>query len=117
MRKKDICTREDILREQEILKHEPDMMNDVKHWVITHKEWKEWKSKHKQIKQEQKINKRQLEKTQQETQKIRCVETGEVYKNVKDVQKKTGLGCKIVWKACKDNLSSLVGGYHWEFVE
>ena len=53
MNKKSICTREDILREQERLKHEPDMMKDVKRWVITHREWKEWKKKQKQIKQEQ----------------------------------------------------------------
>lgn len=56
MNKKNTCTREDILREQELLKHEPDMMNDVKRWIITHREWKEWKKKQKQEQQNKEDN-------------------------------------------------------------
>ena len=114
MSRKNTCTREDILKAQEVLKKEPFMLDDVENWSYKVRDVKirPKKSNPKPLN----YNSRNVE-LQREKQKIRCVETGEVYKNVKDVQKKTGLGCKIIWRACRDNLSSLIGGYHWEFVE
>lgn len=47
MKKECVCTREDILKAQEIMKKEPEFLDDVENWSYIVHEQKEEKPKHK----------------------------------------------------------------------
>lgn len=45
---------------------------------------------------------------------VLCVETGELYANSKDVQRRTGNWAANIRKACGNNMR--IGGYHWKWI-
>ena len=47
---------------------------------------------------------------------VRCVETGEIFRNAKDVEKKYNFDSSCVHRACKGKYKTAYG-YHWEYVE
>ena len=47
VKKERVCTREDILKNQEIMKKEPEFLDDVENWSYYVQEQKEEKPKHK----------------------------------------------------------------------
>ena len=114
---KRVCTRADVLREQEILKREPMYLDDVENWsYVVHAVRLEPTSKWKKPIKPLNHNARRVE-IDPSKQQVRCVETGEVFKNVRDVSRKTKLNRKLIWKCCLNEVDSTVGGYHWEFVD
>ena len=50
------------------------------------------------------------------SKKVKCVETGEVFESIMDVERKLGLNNSHICKCCNGKLKTC-GGYHWECVE
>lgn len=50
-----------------------------------------------------------------QSKKVLCVETREVFDSVRDAERKTGIDNSIISKVCNGKLKT-AGGYHWSFV-
>ena len=51
-----------------------------------------------------------------QSKKVLCVETGEIFESVAEVQRKTGIYHGNISKVCLGKLKT-TGGYHWQFFE
>lgn len=51
-----------------------------------------------------------------QSKKIRCVETGEVFESIKEVERKTGLANSGICRCCNGKQKTC-GKFHWEYVE
>lgn len=50
--------------------------------------------------------------------KVRCIENGIIYKNLSEVEEKTGIGKTSISSVCsKNGKQKTAGGYHWEYIE
>ena len=49
------------------------------------------------------------------SKKVKCVETGETFNSMKEVQEKYGIAYQHVSRACKVKTRT-AGGYHWELI-
>jgi hypothetical protein len=47
---------------------------------------------------------------------VMCVETGEVFESIKDVERKTTIDKNAIC-ACCNGKQKTSGGYHWQFVD
>ena len=56
MKKDRVCTKEDILKAQEILKKEPEFLDDVENWVYYVQEQEKPKTKQKKQRRKNKVN-------------------------------------------------------------
>lgn len=51
-----------------------------------------------------------------QSKKVLCVETGEVFESTRDAQRKTGIYQSNISQACIGKYKT-TGGYHWKFVQ
>lgn len=63
-----------------------------------------------------KAGKLRWEYVSNKTRKVRCIETGELYDDLRQADEKTGVHYLAIGKVCRGEQKH-AGGFHWEYVE
>lgn len=48
--------------------------------------------------------------------KVKCIETGEVYKSIREASRRTSIQCSSISAVCRNYKIKTAGGLHWMFV-